>query len=1022
MHQETYFEQAMEQSLIGHGGYEKGDPQGFDPARALFPDEVTAFIQTSQPKRWQSLVKLHGDQAGEVLLGALVKELASKNALHVLRHGFKCFGKTFRLAYFAPNTGMNPEAAAAYGHNRLRVTRQVHFSEKHPNRSLDMVLSVNGLPVVTLELKNPMTGQTVEDAIRQYKNDRDPGEPIFRFKERALVHFAVDPDRASMTTRLSGSRTAFLPFNRGYKYGAGNPPAEKGGYRTSYLWEEVLARDSLMDILARFLHLEVAETKVTTKKGVKRHRKETLIFPRYHQLDAVRKLITSARAKGSGHNYLVQHSAGSGKSNSIAWLAHRLSSLHDTDDNKVFDTIVVITDRRVLDQQLQNTIYQFEHKQGVVRKIDENTRQLVQALSSGVPIIISTIQKFPFITQAMDTLAKKGEEVDLNTEGKRFAVIVDEAHSSQSGETAMELRKVLNRDGIESAIAEEFLDLEEEDLSEEARKRLFQDMLKRPRQPNISFFAFTATPKFKTQAVFNEPGPDGQPPFHLYSMRQAIEEGFIMDVLENYTTYKTYYGLIKSIEDDPQVPRRKAARALARFMSLHPHNIAQKVEVIVEHFRHNTRHRIGGRAKAMVVTASRLHAVRYKQAFDKYIRDKGITGIRSLVAFSGSVTDPDLPEQSYTEVGLNEGIKESELPERFASEQYQVLLVAEKYQTGFDQPLLHTMYVDKRLSGIQAVQTLSRLNRTAPGKEDTFVLDFANEPDEIYDAFKPYYEVTPPGEPTDPHQLYDLQHRLEEAQVFAPDEVDAFAEIWFKNRSEPTAADHRKINALLDQAVARYQDLDEDHQDQFKGQLTSFRNLYAFLAQIIPYQDSSLEKLYTYGRFLLSKLPRRADDTAFELEGEVSLQYYRLQKISEGAINLGVGEPEALYGPTEVGTGRAEDEKVELSTLIGKLNERFGTEFTAADQLFFDQIAASAAESETLREAAQANTRDNFAYVFNRMLENLFIERMDGNEEIFGRLMNDDDFRRVAAEHLLHDVYERLQADREDKTAPASRE
>ncbi len=404
---------------------------------------------------------------------------------------------------------------------------------------------------------------------------------------------------------------------------------------------------------------------------------------------------------------------------------------------------------------------------------------------------------------------------------------------------------------IQSAIAEEFLDVEEEALSEAARRELFKEMLKRPRQPNISFFAFTATPKFKTQAVFNEPGPDGRPPFHLYAMRQAIEEGFIMDVLEHYTTYKTYYGLIKSIEDDPQVPRRKAARALARFMSLHPHNIAQKVEVIVEHFRHNTRHRIGGRAKAMVVTASRLHAVRYKQAFDKYIKDHDITGIRSLVAFSGSVADPDFPDRSYTEVGMNEGIKESELPERFASEHYQVLLVAEKYQTGF----------------------------------------------------------------------------------------------------------------ILDHAVERYRGLDEDEQDQFKGQLASFRNLYAFLAQIIPYQDSGLEKLYSYARFLLHKLPRRADDTVFELEDEVSLKYYRLQKVSEGAIDLGVGEAQPLYGPTEVGSGKADDDEVELSTLIGKLNERFGTEFTPADQLFFDQIAESAVENDTLREAARANTRDNLAYV-----------------------------------------------------------
>ncbi|MFI9653288.1 type I restriction endonuclease [Guyparkeria sp. GHLCS8-2] len=1016
-HTEIRFEEAVEESLINKGGYLKGKASDFEASFALFPEEVLAFIEASQPTRWRSLVNLHGEKAGDVLVGSLVKELASKNALHVLRHGFKCFGKTFRLAYFAPNTGMNPQAAEAYAHNRLRVTRQVHFSERNSQKSLDMVLSVNGLPVVTLELKNPMTGQTVDHAMRQYKRDRDPTESVFRFKERALVHFAVDPDQVFMTTRLSGEKTRFLPFNRGHSFGAGNPPALDGGYRTAYLWEQVLTPDSLMDILARFLHLEVSETKVATKRGVKRHRKEALIFPRYHQLDAVRKLVASARDKGPGHNYLVQHSAGSGKSNSIAWLAHRLSSLHDANDEKVFDTVVVITDRRVLDQQLQNTIYQFEHKQGVVQKIDENTQQLAQALSAAVPVVITTIQKFPFIAQAMDTLAKKGETVSLETGSKRFAVIVDEAHSSQSGETAMELRKVLNRDGIESAIAGEFLDVEEEDLSEEARKALFEEILKRPRQPNISFFAFTATPKYKTQAVFNEPGPDGQPPFHLYSMRQAIEEGFIMDVLANYTTYKTYYGLIKSIEDDPQVPKRKAARALARFMSLHPHNIAQKVEVIVEHFHRHSRHKIGGRAKAMVVTASRLHAVRYKQAFDEYItkrvkEDTRYTGIRSLVAFSGTVADPDFPDQSYTEVGMNDGIKESELPGKFDSEHYQVLLVAEKYQTGFDQPLLHSMYVDKRLAGIQAVQTLSRLNRTAPGKEDTFVLDFVNEPSDVFQAFKPYYEATLAGEESDPQQLYDLQHRLEEAQIFTPDEVNAFAEIWFRNRNEPTAADHQKINTVLDQAVERYKTLDDDEQEEFKGQLASFRNLYGFLAQVIPYQDSGLEKLYSYARFLLSKLPRRKDDTVFKLEDEVSLKYYRLQKISEGSIDLGVGEAEPLYGPREVGTARGEDESVELSTLIGKLNERFGTEFTPADQLFFDQIAESALENETLQEAARANTMDNFSYVFNKMLEGLFIERMDGNEEIFGRLMNDDDFRHLASNHMLRDVYERLRAEK----------
>ena len=1014
-HTEIRFEEAIEQNLVANGGYQVGSPDGYDPELGMFPDEVLAFVADSQPKRWQSLVDLQGEKAGDVLLASLVKELASKHVLHVLRHGFKCFGKTYRLANFAPNTGMNPEAAEAYAKNRLQVIRQVAFQsvKKHPDGKskkciLDLVLSVNGLPVVTMELKNPMTGQTVEHAIKQYKYDRDGRDLIFKFKERALVHFAVDPDQAYMATKLAGKETFFLPFNQGHGDGAGNPPSPEGKYRTSYLWEEVLARDSLMDILARFLHLQVEEKQVVTK-GIKRPKKETMIFPRYHQLDAVRKLVSSSKTQGSGHNYLVQHSAGSGKSNSIAWLAHRLSSLHNADDQKVFDTVVVITDRRVLDQQLQNTIYQFEHKQGVVQKIDENTQQLAKSLSGGVPIVISTIQKFPFITQAMETLAKKGEGVELDTSGKRFAVIVDEAHSSQSGETAMELRKVLNKGGIDSAIAEEFLDVEEDGLSEEAKKELLREMLKRPRQPNISFFAFTATPKFKTQAIFNEPDPaTNAPPFHHYSMRQAIDEGFIMDVLENYTTYKTYYGLIKSIEDDPKVPKKKAAKALARFMSLHPHNIGQKVEVIVEHFRTHTRHRIGGRAKAMVVTGSRLHAVRYKLAFDKYLKNKGYTDIKSLVAFSGSVSDDKIPDKSFTEVGLNQGIKESELPQKFASEEFQVLLVAEKYQTGFDQPLLHTMYVDKRLSGIQAVQTLSRLNRTTDGKEETFVLDFFNEPGEIYESFKPYYEATPPGEAPDSHQLYDLQHRIEEWKVFEETEVNAFCEVWFRNRHEPTATDHQKINAILDQAVERYKERDEEDQELFKGQLVSFRKLYAFMAQIIPYQDSGLEKFYTYGRFLLSKLPRGTDDPVFELDDDVALKFYRLQKISEGSIDLTAGEADPLKGPTEVGTGKSHEDKITLSSLIEELNERFGTEFTPADQLFFDQVKETALNNEILKEAANANTIENFSYVFDKMLEGLFIDRMEGNEEIFTKVMNDDKFRDVAKDHLLKQVYGKL--------------
>ena len=1008
MHKEIDFENDIEHALIGVGGYEKGDPDAYDAEVALFPGDVISFVQKTQPKVWSRLTQLDASKAPAMLLDSLVKELAAKGSLAILREGFKCVGKTVRMAYFAPNTGLDPSATERYKDNRLTVVRQVKTKS---GAIPDVILAVNGIPVATLELKNPMsaTRWNVENAKFQYRFERDPKELLFAFKQRCLVHFAVDTELVFMTTKLEGKDTFFLPFNLGHAHGAGNPPAD-GDVRTTYLWHKTLARDSLMDILARFMHLDVEEKTVVTEKGIKRHRKESMIFPRYHQLDAVSELTDHAQLHGAGHNYLIQHSAGSGKSNSIAWLAHRLSSLHDASNEKIFHSVVVITDRRVLDQQLQDTIFQFEHKLGVVQKIDEDTQQLAKALADGVPIVISTIQKFPFITQAIRTMEAKGAGVAISTTGKRFAVIVDEAHSSQSGETAMELRKILNRDGIEAAIAEQLLDMDEESLSEEAKRELLREQLKRTKQPNLSFFAFTATPKFKTLAVFDEPGKDGKSPFHHYSMRQAIEEGFILDVLEHYTCYKRYYKLIQKVETDPEVPRRKAARALARFVEFHDYEIAQKVEVIVEHFRTHTRHKIGGRAKAMIVTGSREHAVRYKLGFDKYIKDKGYTDLKSLVAFSGEVSLKEFGDKKFTEVGMNNGIKETELPEKFGTEEYQVLLVAEKYQTGFDQPLLHSMYVDKRLAGVQAVQTLSRLNRTTRGKTDTFVLDFVNEPEEIYKAFKPYFEVTPKGEDTDPQQLNTLAHKLAGWMIYTAAEVNAWCEIWFRNRLNPTGGEHKKLNGLLDLAVERFKKLGDEDQNLVKSQLVSFRNLYAFVSQVVPYQDSDHEKLYTYARFLLTKLPRTTDNRTVRVDDDVELKYYRLQKISEGAIDLKVGEPEALFGPMEVGTGQA-DEDVQLSTLVGKLNERFGTEFTPADQLFFDQVRETAVANEQLRQAVMANSIENFEPVFNKQLENLFVERMDGNEEIFVRLMNDDAFRKVAAGYLMRAVYQQIKGD-----------
>ncbi len=1007
-HSEAAFETVIEEYLLTHDYIKVVCP--FDVQRAIFPEEVIAFIRATQYKEWEKLEALHGAKTAEQILTDLNKWMDSYGSLATLRHGFKCYGRTLRVAFFKAAHGLNPELEERYAANRLGITRQVHYREpkkgEDPRKtpSLDMVISLNGIPIITVELKNPFTGQTVENGKWQYSHTRDPREVIFEFKRRTLAHFTVDTEEVWMTTRLAGDATYFLPFNKGHNKGKGNPPDPQGRtYRTAYLWEETLQRDSLLDILARFLHLQIEER--FDEDGHK-YKKESMVFPRYHQLQAVRKLVDLTRREGIGHNYLVEHSAGSGKSNTIGWLAHRLSSLHDQEDVRVFNSVVVVTDRRVLDQQLQDTIYQFEHRQGVVQKIDEDSHQLAQALESGVPIIITTLQKFPFLASQLQKMAEDRGEIDtLSAKGllptRKVAVIIDEAHSSQSGESAIKLKGMLGGEKLQEEARRR---AEEEGL--ERLEELFKSMAERARQANLSFFAFTATPKHKTLAVFGK--EDGH--VHQYSMRQAIEEGFIMDVLKSYTTYKVYYKLLKATEDDPNVERKKAARALARFMRLHPHNIAQKTEVMVEHFNTFTRHKIGGRAKAMVVTSSRLEAVRYKQSFDKYIKEKGYA-IKTLVAFSGTVTDDKLHEVTYTEEGMNNGIRERELPEKFATREYQVLLVAEKYQTGFDQPLLHTMYVDKRLSGIQAVQTLSRLNRIHPQKEDTFVLDFVNEREEIYEAFKQFYEGAEFGQEADPGQLYQLKHELDSQGVYLNEEVVHFSDIYFKPKQKQSPADHQAMNAALDPAVDRFKALQEKDKDQaelWRGQLVDFRNLYAFLSQVIPYQDTDLERTYIFLRHLVSKLPRRSNEPQYDFDSEVKLEYYRLQKISEGSIDLKEGYAQPLDGPTSVGTAVIRDTVVKLSQLIDVVNERFGTDFNQADQLFFDQIIEAASLSEELQQAAKVNSADKFSLLLNRFLESLFVERMDQNEAIFARYMNDENFKKVVADWLTKEIYTRL--------------
>jgi type I restriction enzyme, R subunit len=1004
IHTEQTFEEAIESNLLEHGGYVKGNSTDFDVQLGLFPKYITDFLKHSQPKAWDKIANIHKDEVEKKVLQRLVKEIDLRGVLDVIRKGFTDYGVKFQMAYFKPETTLNAEAETLYKLNHLSVTRQLYY-ERVGKNSLDMVFSLNGLPIATVELKNQFSGQSVENAKKQYVYDREPSEPIFQFKKRTLVHFAVDTDEAYMTTKLDGKNTRYLPFNIGYNNGAGNPP-NPDGYRTSYLWEHlpdgkagVWAKDSFMDIIGKFLHLSVEEFEMN---GVKK-KKETIIFPRFHQMQVVRKVTTDAKIIGAGKNYLIQHSAGSGKSNSIAWLSYRLSSLHDDQNNRVFDSVIVITDRKVLDSQLQNTIYQFEHKDGVVQKIDKDSTQLANAITIGSHIIITTLQKFPFI------LDKVGE-----IPARKYAVIIDEAHSSQGGEATKKMKEVLSAKTLEEAEKDEAYTGLEEDAEDEIRK----SMLARGKQNNLSFFAFTATPKPKTIEVFGVMGANGKPePFHLYSMKQAIEEGFILDVLKHYTTYKTYFKLSKRIEDDPKVNKKKASRAIGRFMSLHPHNLAQKTEVMVEHFRQVVAKKIGGKAKAMVVTSSRLHAVRYKEEFDKYIKEKGYNDIKTIVAFSGKVIYGDAPE-GVTEVELN-GFSEKELPRKFATDEYQLLLVADKYQTGFDQPLLHTMYVDKKLSGVKAVQTLSRLNRMCAGKEDTFVLDFANDTEDILNSFQPFYELTSIQENSDPNHLYDLKAEIEKSNVIWESEVNNFCNIYFKSSKTLNVSEQKKLNAYIDPAVERFKTLLQEsddilgsdiNQEDFKNTLQTFCRTYSFLSQIMPFSDIELEKFFTYARFLLKKLPRTSQSDKFKLGDEVSLEYYRLQKIAEQSIVMESQGVYELEGGGKGGIRLTKEEEANLSEIIEVLNNKFQTEFNNADKLFFDQIEEELVVHNGLKEQAQNNPIENFKFGFEELFIDKLIGRMEQNQDIFTKMMDDKEFGDVVKSYMLKKVYQRLNA------------
>lgn len=982
---EEAFESFICDYLVAHGGYDackvgnaQGSPTDFDPIRGLDTAELFAFLGATQAEEWEQLKKrLGGDPnlAQAQFADRLASEIDKRGTVDVLRHGVVDHGITIRLAFFRPAHSLTPDLVAKYQANRLTVTRQLPY-EPGSNKTIDLVLFVNGIPVATAELKNPLTGQTVEDAIRQYRTDRDPANRTLA--KRAVVHFALDTESVAMTTRLEGKSTRFLPFNRGHNLGSGNPP-NPAGYRTSYLWERVWQRDAWLDLLGRFVHVQ------KPSRGSKAP--GAVIFPRFHQWDAVLALEAAARKEGPGHKYLVQHSAGSGKSNTIAWLAHRLSNLHDDQDRKVFDKVIVITDRLVLDRQLQDTVYQFEHAHGVVERIDKDSRQLAEALAGEqARIIITTLQKFPFVLDKVERLPKRS-----------YAVIVDEAHSSQTGEAAKEMKRVLGAAGDDDE------DLEPDSVEE----ALARAVAARGAQPNISFFAFTATPKAKTLELFGRLNPETNrhEPFHLYSMRQAIEEGFILDVLANYVTYETFFHIEKTISEDPRYDTRAARAAIARFVTLHESNLDQKAAVIVEHFRQRVAAEIGGRAKAMVVCSSRQHAVRFCRALRKYIREHGYD-VGVLVAFSGTVHDGGAP---FTEASMN-GFPESQTAEQFETDKWRILVVAEKFQTGFDQPLLYAMYVDKVLSGLAAVQTLSRLNRIHPDKTGTFVLDFRNDAEDIRAAFAPYYGATV-APPSDPNLLYDTRAALDEYGVLRPDEI-ARAVALLINVSGPS--DHGRVHAALAPAIDRVKQLDEDERARFVDALDRFVRTYSFLSQIVSFADTDLERDFVFCR-ALAAFVRQVRGETLDLGEDLALTHLRLEKRFEGSVSLEnvTGEVNTIWGEGR----RHEPEAEPLSTIIERFNERYGTDWTEADRLFPDAIEEDLVNDERIQLQAGANTFEVFKVGFDDTYLKAIVARLDRNEKMAFELLDNEELRRALADEYLPRIYARARVARQ-RTCP----
>lgn len=999
---EKQFESNIEAFLISPaGGYEKETDAGYTSSSGMALDihTLVGFVKATQPIMWQRFEKQCNSDPYKKFYKCFEDAVQMDGLLSVMRHGFKHRGMDFKVCYFKPESTLNDVAVKRYEQNVCQCIRQWHYSEQN-NNSVDMMLAINGIPVVAIELKNQLTGQTVDNAKLQWQYDRDQREPAFWLNHRILAYFAVDLYEAWMTTELKGTDTYFLPFNQGSNGagndgGAGNPQAEDDNYVTSYIWENVLQKDSLLDIIQKFISFEVK----TEKKDGKNVTKKRLIFPRFHQLDVVRKLIADVRENGSGNNYLIQHSAGSGKSNSIAWTAYRLASLHNDDNEPVFTSVVIVTDRRNLDAQLQETITGFDHTLGSVCAIDEkkSSKDLRDALNAGKRIIVTTLQKFPVIY----------EEVDDTTD-KRFAIIVDEAHSSQTGSSAMKLKAALA--DVSDAL-KEYAELEgkaEDELLDD-NDRLVREMISHGRHKNLSFFAFTATPKGATLEMFGTEWNDGSyHPFHIYSMRQAIEEGFILDVLQNYTTYRTCYQIAKNTKDNPDVPQSKALKTIKKYEELHPYNIQQKSAIIVETFRNVTKQKIKGKGKMMVVTSSRLAAVRYYHEIKSYLESNGYHDVEILAAFSGSIKDPDdQKDVEWTESKLN-GVNESQTKQVFHDEG-NILIVAEKYQTGFDEPLLHTMIVDKKLRGVKAVQTLSRLNRTHPDKQDTFIIDFVNTKEDILKAFQPFYQETSLAQEINTDLIYKTQKMLRAFKIYDDTDIETVNKIYFdEDKRKANKIQAAVTNALLP-IQQKYNALNQEQRYQFRKLCRTFVKWYGYITQIVRMFDKQMHDEYIFCSYLAKVVP--ADPTIpFDLGDRVKLEYYNLEKTYEGSICLlkeekGVYEPAKLKKPVKMS-----DTLSPLEQVIEKINQQYAGNFTDGDKVVITALHQKLKNNKKLIKAAKTDGRQIFEKnIFPQMFDEAAQEAYVESTETYTKLFEDAGKYRAIMSALAQAMFDEMQ-------------